>query len=414
MCSGDGPGGPGRVVLGLGGTVDVELVWDADALGAVADELGVRVEDADPGLPVVDERSLVAVLLGFLRTGQGGERFAASSDLIRAFASRFEHRVTLGGTNIRAAIAMDVLGVASTVHVVSIDATMRRLLPARCAEIHVTESEALDPHLIVQFPAGAAVRVGGETVVAPHPNRVILANDPPNRELVLAPGLRDAVRGAEVVLLSTLNVIQEPEVLAARLTELAEIVTGLPEDAVVLWEDAGYHRPELRAVVTDVMVGLSDVYSLNEDEMAAFLGRPVDLLDAGDLLAGLEELSAVVPARTLVVHSACWALAVGERAGGLRGALRGGIAMAGARYLRGDGVTRGDYDAMLTRTPRPDSLALAATLESARADLVCEAAYRLDVDVPTTIGLGDTFVGGFVAALVSGPRSPVVPMPRGQ
>ncbi|PWD50110.1 hypothetical protein C8046_04925 [Serinibacter arcticus] len=395
-----------RIVLGLGGTVDVEVVWDAQALGAAARELGVGVGDLDAHREIVDERSLLAVLLALVAAGRGGERFAASSDLVRAFATRFTSVVTLGGTNIRAALAMAVLDVPATIHMVDVDATVRRLVPPGSVLLHTGVSEALDPHLIVQFPAGARVELTDGVVVAPHANRFIVTNDPPNRLLTLAPGLADAVERADVVMLSTLNAIQEREILAERLVELERVVTHRRADALVLWEEAAYHVPHVRDEVSAVLAAIADVYSMNEDELEAFVGRGVDLLDADDVSAALDELAAVVPARTLVVHASCWALAVGERAHELRAALRGGITMASTRYVHGDAMTRADHDATAALVPRADAVELARALERRRSDVAVEAGHRFDVDHPTTIGLGDSFIGGFVAALALAPAGP--------
>lgn len=389
-----------RVVLGLGGTVDFELEWDAAALGRLARELGIGVDDLDPRPPITDERSLLTVVLGHLAEGTGGEHFAASSDTVRRFAARFDHRVTLGGTNIRAAIAMALLDVPATVHVVEVDETMDRLLPPGTAVLSSGTSPALDPHLVVQYPAGARVRLTDAEIVAPHPNRVIVTNDPPNRLLTLAPGLGEAVRRAEVVMLSTLNAIQEPDVLAERLTQLEEVMTQAEPGTLVLWEEAGYHLDGVRDAVKDTVVRLADVYSMNEDELALFIGRGVDLLDPEDVAAALDELAVVVPAPTLVLHTKHWALARGARAPWLRAALRGGIAAATARYVHGDATTAGDLAGVGRFLPDAASAAFATALESRRADVVCEPGYRPDVARPTTIGLGDTFVGGFVAALV--------------
>lgn len=396
--------GPERIVLGLGGTVDLEVEWDADLLGALARELRVGLADLDVHAPIVDERSLVVVLLALLATGRGGERFAASSDLVRAFGRRFTCRTTLGGTNIRAALAMAVLGVPATIHLVDVDDTVRALVPPGSALLHTGESAALDPHLIVQYPQGARIELHDGVVVAPQPNRFIVTNDPPNRLLTLAPGLGDAVERADVVMLSTLNAIQEPEVLTQRLAELVALGRRARPGTTVLWEEAAYHVPHVRDEVSAVLVELADVYSMNEDELEAFIGREVDLLDPADLSGALTELAAAVPARTLVVHSKYWALAAGERAHDLRAALRGGITMAATRYVHGDAMTRADHNATAALTPRADALELARALEALRPDVAVEAGHRLDVDHPTTIGLGDSFIGGFVAALADGRR----------
>ena len=83
-----------------------------------------------------------------------------------------------------------------------------------------------------------------------------------------------------------------------------------------------------------------------------------------------------------------------------REALKGGITMASARYRFGDGFTRADYDTMAFERRNPAGAAVAVELQKTAPNLVCLPALQLDDPYPTTIGLGDSFVGGFIAALV--------------
>lgn len=393
-----------RFVLGMGGTVDYEIRWDPAVLERLAAEQRVGPEDLDLHAPVGSVRDLVRSVLAFVRDGVGGERFVASSAIVEAVAARFDKAVTLGGTCVRAAIAMDALGVPSTVHLVSIDDTVRRLLPASVDVVSSAEQDSLDPHLIVQYPAGTRVRLrgaDGETeLVAPHPNRIIYANDPPHRELRLAADLPEALGGADVFLVSSFNVIQDRRTLDDRLARLQDAMRALPPGALVVFEDAGYHVPALSLRVRDEMARSVDVYSLNEDELQAYLRRSVDLDDPRDVALAVGELHALVPAPTLVVHTRSWALAVGERAETFRPSLVGGITMASTRYRLGDGFTADDYARTGTLAPSVTGVAVAGGLAELLPGAVVVPALDLtDVAAPTTIGLGDAFVGGFLAAL---------------
>lgn len=388
------------LVLGLGGTVDYEIAWDPAVLEALVGEYGITRAELSSTLPVDSERDLVVTLLAFLERGAGGERFVASSGIVEQFAARFSKEITLGGTPVRAAIAMEVIGVPATVHLVSIDDHVRRLLPASTAYLCSADHDTLDPHLIVQFPRGTRVRAGDVDITAPHPNRLIYANDPPNRELVLSEDLGRALTGASVFLVSGFNVIQDPDLLAKRLFELKEHLRQLPPAAVVLYEDSGFHVPALNRLVREELVDAVDVWSLNEDELQGYLGRDVDLLDVADVARALDDVHALIPASTLVVHTKHWSLARGAGAADWTAALQGGITMASTRYLHGDGFTADDHarTGLLPRQPAGERLARG--LEAELGVLVrCVPAFVLETDTPTTIGLGDVFVGGFVAAL---------------
>jgi len=391
-----------RLVLGLAGTVDYEVDWDARVLEDLVRRHCIRRDELTLDRAIGSERDLVATIVAFVAAGAGGERFVASSAIVEEFAARFTKRITLGGTPVRAALAMRALGVTSHLHLVSIDDHVRRLLPEGCTYTCSATEDTTDPHLIVQFPAGATIRAGDLDVTAPHPNRLIFANDPPARELVISRDLGDALVDAEVFLISGFNVIQEMGVLDRRLEDLKHHLRSLAPSAVVFYEDAGFHAPGLNRRVHEVLCHVVDVHSMNEDEMQAYLGRSVDLLDPDQVEGALVELSAWLGEPTLVVHTKYWALALGPAAAVWGPALQGGITMATTRYVHGDHFTESDYRAAARLPRHPAGVEMAAALSARLGDRVCcVPASRVAAPHPTTIGLGDTFVGGFIAALSS-------------
>jgi len=395
-----------RLVLGLAGTVDYEVVWDAGALEELVRRHGIRRDELTLDRPIDTERDLVATIVAFVAAGGGGERFVACSAIVEEFAARFTRRITLGGTPVRAALAMRALGVTSHLHLVSIDDHVRRLLPEDCTYTCSASEDTTDPHLIVQFPAGARLRAGDIDVTAPHPNRLIFANDPPARDLLISADLGDALVDADVLLLSGFNVIQDFDVLDRRLHDLLRHLRSLPSRAVVYYEDAGFHAPGLNRHVHETLRDVAGVHGMNEDEMQAYLGRPVDLLDPDQVEAALVELSSWLAGPTLVVHTKYWATAFGPAAETWRPALQGGITMATTRYQHGDHFTETDYRAAARLPKHPAGVEMAVALSDRLGyQVCCVPAFRVDVPHPTTIGLGDTFVGGFIAALK--PSTPV-------
>jgi sugar/nucleoside kinase (ribokinase family) len=402
MADRDFEDGPGRVVLGLGGTVDYEVVWDGDVLGNLVAQYGISIDELDEEGPVHSERALMLSLLRLMRGGDGGERFAASSDIIERFAARMATRVTLGGTCVRAAIAMSTVGVPSTLHLVSMNDATRRLLPPGVEWISSANDDSTHPHLIIQYPRGARVRVGDSEVVAPRANRLIFANDPPHRELVLSDDLEAALTGAEVVLLSSLNVIQDPSVLEARLGRLHEVARSLPDDALVMFEDASYHIPAFAARVREMMARVVDVYSCNEDEFQGHLGREVDLEDPAEVAEAVEDFATMLRTGTVVVHTTHWALAFGSAAARYEHALWGGAALAATRYRLGDNFRAAQVAETMALPPQAAGVEVArGVIARLSPAVVCVPSYDAETDAPTTIGLGDTFVGGFLAALAA-------------
>jgi ADP-dependent phosphofructokinase/glucokinase len=389
-----------RVVLGLGGCVDYELTLTADVLEELVAKYGVGAAELTSPATVTSERDLVVSILSYVARGGGGEHFVASAPALETFAGRFPHRLTLGGTSVRAGILMSRLGVPSTLHLVSVNDTVRRLLPPDTAYIASGAEDTFYPHLIVQYDQGLRVRAGDLDVTAPFPNRLIYVNDPANCAMLLTDDLGDRLGAAQVFLISGFNAMRDQDELDERLGALREHMRRLSPAAVTYFEDAAYHEPAFSRRVRDMLLDEIDVYGLNEDEMQSYLGRPVDLLSAREVADALEDVHTLIPAPLLVLHTKYWAAAIGERAEEYADALHTGIVMAATRYRHGDNFTCDDVDRLRRQPRRPESVAFASALRERTGDTVhCVAAFALDVENPTTVGLGDTFVGGFLAAV---------------
>ncbi|MFJ2550826.1 ADP-dependent glucokinase/phosphofructokinase [Microbacterium sp. NPDC087591] len=387
-----------QLVLGLGGTVDYELRWDSAVFDRLAFEHRVRRHELTASAPIVDERSLLVAVLALVAAGTGAERFVASSEVVEAFSSHFEYAVTLGGTGVRAGLVLDSLGIPSVQHLVSIDDNVRRLLPPGVSFVSSATEDTLDPHLIVQYPVGARVRLLDGDIISPSANRLIFANDPPNREMRLAPALGEVLGTAGVFLVSGFNTMQDHALLAQRLDELQQAMRALPADALVYYEDAGFYTRAFSETVRAQLLARIDVYGMNEDELQEYLGRAVDLLDPVDVTSALAEIRAIIPVPALVVHTRYWALAVGPDAAEHRAALESAVRVSATRYRLGDGFTAADAVETEGMARHRGGAALVAAVERDVPDAVGVPAFSLDVETPTTIGLGDTFVGGFLAA----------------
>lgn len=391
-----------RVVLGLGDCVDYELTLTAGVLEQLVTGYGIGAAEVmtGPG-PVTGERDLVVSILRYVARGGGGEHFVASAAALETFADRFPHRATLGGTSVRAGLVMSRLGVPSTFHLVSIDDTVRRLLPREAEYISSAVADTFHPHLIVQYDRGLRVRAGDLDITAPFANRLIYVNDPANAAMLLADELGARLRAAEVFLISGFNAMRDKDELDARLVSLRSHMRQLPPGAVTYFEDAAYHEPAFSRRVREALLDVIDVYGLNEDELQSYLGHPIDLLSAREVADALTAVHALIPVPTLVLHTKYWAVAHGARAAEYADALDTGTALAATRYAYGDHFTDDDVDRVRRRPRRPESVEFAAALAHQLGDHVrCAPAFALDVAHPTTVGLGDTFVGGFLAALV--------------
>ncbi|MEV6492287.1 ADP-dependent glucokinase/phosphofructokinase [Actinoplanes sp. NPDC051633] len=386
-----------RVVLGLGNCVDYELKLTSAVLSRLVTEYDIRAgELTSSPATVAGERDLVVSILSYVARGGGGEHFVASAPALSAFAHRFPHRTTLGGTAARAGIVLDRLGVPSTMHLVTVNDTVRRLLPASIEYVSSGVEDTFHPHLIVQYDRGLHIAVLG--ITAPFPNRLIYVNDPDNESMALTDDLGRLLSRAQIFLVSNFNAMRDKDLLDQRLAALREHMRRLPPSAVTYFEDAAYHEPAFSRRVREALLSHIDVYGLNEDELQSYLGHPVDLLSPPEVLEAITELRALIGVPILVLHTKYWAAAFG---GDYTDALDNGTVMAATRYAHGDDFTDAVVERMRRTPRRPESVAFAAALTSgAGTDTIsCVPGFALEVPDPTTVGLGDTFVGGFLAAI---------------
>lgn len=388
-----------RIALGFGNNVDYEIVWHAETLNKLVAEH--RIYDAELGRSkaINSERELVASILGYVKAGQGGEQFVADSGLIERFANRFQKKITLGGTPVRAAIAMSKLGHTAALHLVSMNDDVRRLLPLGCPWLCSNPRDSHYPHLIVQYDRDALIQANDIRIMAPAANRLIYHCNTDNVAMRLNRDFADLLTNARALLVSGFNAMQSEERLIARLETLCELLEKLPADAVVFCEDGGYYDARFRRRLQATLGSRIDVYSMNEDELQEQVGAPIALDDARTVLAALDWLHGRISAKTLVVHTRRWALAHGGGAQQYAVALRAGVTLATTRFCHGDGWKLADYRAMQARQPQPATARFAAAVNAHRSDACCVPVAAVEPRNATSIGLGDAFVGGFMTAL---------------
>jgi ADP-dependent phosphofructokinase/glucokinase len=386
------------IVLGLGDNIDYEIRWDSSIIEGMIREYGITDKELNIHSEIRTERELLVSILGFLKAGVGGERFVHDIAINEACALRFEKKITLGGTAVRAAIVMRKLGYTSAVHLVTMNAHVTRLLPPDCEILCSNDKVSSYPHLIVQFGPGTRVHANDIHIETKRANRIIYTNDEDNALMRLHPELASLLTDAKVFLICGFNAMNDEALLLDRLCFLE----GVLEKTVgtLFFEDACYHHPALSGVVRAHLVRYIDIYSLNEDELMAYVGHSVNLTDAESVLAALKELHTLIPVPVLVVHTRFWALAWGVEAGKYEKALLGGVTMATTRFRLGDDFTRADYEETSRLPLEEEGLIFAREIRKlAGSAVACVSSYLVTEKNVTTVGLGDTFVGGFLPAL---------------
>ncbi len=390
-----------KIALGFGNNIDYEILWNAEVLEDLITCYKIRADELNTSAAIHSERDLVISILGFMNTGGGGERFVSNLPVIERLASRFEKKITLGGTSVRAAIAMRKLGFTSALHLVTQNDHVRRLIPPDSPYVCSNSRDSSYPHLIVQFDKGAQVRAGDIDLRASGSNRLIYHCNTDNIAMKLNHDFVDMIAEAKVLLISGFNAMQSRSLLTSRLQTLLCMMESLPNDATVFYEDGGYYEPGNRRLINQLLGHRINVYSLNEDELQAHLNRKVAINNVRQVRAALTDLCRSIPASAIVVHTRHWALAHGNGASRYAAALRAGVIMGTTRFRYGDDFTLANYRDIEGRAPHPDNANFAAAINSAADDRAfCVPVPAVEQSNATTIGLGDAFVGGFLPALL--------------
>ncbi len=390
-----------KIALGLGDNTDYEIVWNSAVFEALIRRHDIRAAELAIDKPIASERDLVISILGFLRGGSGGERHVAASVIVEEFARNFAMKITLGGTSVRAAIAMHKLGYTSALHLVTINEHVRRLIPQDSPYVCSNTVDSSFPHLIVQFDKGTRVCAGDIDICSSRANRIIYHDDTDNVTMRLNEGFGDLITGAKVFLVSGFNAMRDEQLLIDRLASLQQIMVSLPRTAQVFFEDAGYYNPSFHKLIIATLAPRISIFSLNEDELQGHLGKTLNLLDASDVAAALADLRQLIAVPITVVHSMYWTLAYGDNAQAMASALKGGVTMATTRFRYGDDFTVENYREVENLPPNPDGAQFVTAIGDMLGSKVCAVPVaQVDQSNGTTIGLGDAFVGGFVPALI--------------
>lgn len=390
-----------RIALGFGNNIDYEIVWNTAVVEELIRQYNIRREEFDLNWPVNSERDLVISILSFLEMGCGGERFVSSSDIIEQFSQRFAKKITLGGTSVRAAIAMRKLGFTSALHLVTINDHVRRLIPQDSPYVCSNAHDSSYPHLIVQFDKDVRVKAGDVEIYTAQANRLIYHSDSDNITMKLNEDFAELITEAQVLLVSGFNAMQSEALLADRMASLLRMMKSLPADAAVFCEDAGYYEPRFSQIVYHTLAPKLTILSLNEDELQGHLNTRLNLLDAAQITEALAALQKRFPIPTIVVHTRHWALAYGRDAPSLSQALKAAVTLATTRFCYGDDFTLENYKTVEALPPRETSATFADALNRLPGSKICcVPVAHVEPAAATTVGLGDAFVGGFLPALL--------------
>jgi ADP-dependent phosphofructokinase/glucokinase len=388
------------IALGLGNNIDYEIKWNSNVIEGQIKNYGISIKELRPIEHIDTVRNLLISILYYMKNGTGMERYVESLQVITEFAGFFAKDITIGGTAPRAAIAMSKIGIPCSVHLVTVNDHVRKLMPREGAWYCSNSKDTLYPHLIVQYEKGTRVAAGDIDIFSPVSTRLIFVNDHDNKLMKLEPGFFDNARNARALLISGFNAMSDGSILQERLHELAEQLETIPQAVTVFYEDACFHNADFRRIVLANLASFLDIFSLNEDEMQGYLHEKIDLLDPPRMLDAVRALRAVITVPVLVIHTRYWALASGLDCVRYSEALKNGISMAATRFRLGDGFSKSDFLATHDLPPQGKGEVFAREINRlGEGEVCCLPCMEVEEKRVTTVGLGDAFVGGFLSTL---------------
>lgn len=391
-----------KIALGFGNNIDYEIVWNSTIIEDLILQYDIHNDELDINRVITCERDLIISILGFLQVASGGERFVSSSDIIEQFSQKCAKKITLGGTSVRAAIAMRKFGYTSALHLVTLNDYVRRLIPHDSPYVCSNVQDSSYSHLIVQFGKDTRIKASDIEITTCQANRLIYHCDTDNIIMNLNEDFTDLITDAKVLLVSGFNAMQSQTLLANRLESVLRMAERLPEDAVVFCEDAGFYEPNFSHFVYRALAKKMTVFSLNEDELQGYLNTKLNLLDVFQVKEALVEVQRLFPVPISVVHTKHWALAYGEGATGFSKAIKAAVTMATTRFCYGDDFTIEHYKAVEELAPSQEDAVFADDLNKLLCNKICcVPVAHAEPSVATTVGLGDAFVGGFLPALLT-------------
>lgn len=389
-------GSDGRIFCGLGNNIDYEIVWDSQTINELVSRYRITLQEARiQPVEICTMRDLVQSLLAFFVQGTGGERYTTGVDILLEFSKHFSYKTTLGGTGVRAALALEKMGIDTNIHLVSINNQTRSLLPARAEILCSSDRDSISPHLIVQFNRGDTLCIESEIIEAPSSDRIIYVHDQENMELQLTDNLKDVCIDAPAVLLSGFNAIQRQDILRTRLTQVINVIKELPKEVCVFYEDAAFHQHQFSWDVMKTLSSYVSVYSLNFDELQSYVKRSVDISSPQDVMEAISNIQSI--SSTIVLHTKFWALAFGKDAALYKRSLKAGVTLASARFSFGDSFGIDEYKQLFYGEVEPQGRAFVSSLQNMYPEVCAVAVPRVQKKIVTTIGLGDAFVGGFLS-----------------
>jgi ADP-dependent phosphofructokinase/glucokinase len=373
----------------------------ADATGRLTDEMlevikrRARRKHDSPVMPNYTLNSwddLLNAILWHFKQGSGSEHIISDVSILEVLKGLSTWKWAVGGTGLQAACAAAIGGTKAAVNLPSWSDEFQFLLQHVGLVALVKEQGFTPVHYVLDYTTETAS------------NRIILRGPDEFKTSIIAPSFMEHLQQShgryDWLLISGYNGVNTSEEVGPLLEESKQFLSSLGEHGPSVHLELGpIFTVEDQVNVIRELGPYVDSLGLNEDEMALLMNleQPVLSLSNETLLDLLRVAYDRFNVPNMIFHTHQFAACVTKRKmDGWKEALHNAIRFASSRAAEGRCCTPSEMDAWEKRLPLHPRGERLAQLVEGREDIVIVPSYK--AQAVSTVGLGDTFTAGLLAA----------------
>ena len=390
------------IILGFSCNVDYELILDESNYQKIFDNYDIDLSSLSELYEVNNKTDLLSIILYSMQNGKGGEYFVKDIEIINDFVNCLNYKVTLGGTAIRCAYALNLLNKNFFVHLSTYNDLIKKIIPQNFNYIFPNIEQNLYPHLIVQYPANLKLELKNNNITSKKSDRLIFVNDPINENIKINQDIFKNINRCKIFLFSGLNCIKNNEIVNKLLSMIKGNFHKIPKNSFSYYEDSNYHSNTIAKKVRNFFYNNTDFCGLNEDEFSEFTNSTDFKLDPYILLQELKDFKKHFKTKFIVLHTSKWSLIYGHNSKRFENCIISAVTLSTARMKYGDNLTKKtliQFRKEIVRHKDFNTEFCDYFKKVNNNNLFFHPSIELNLKKPTTVGLGDIFVGGFLASL---------------
>ena len=390
-----------EIILGFSSNIDYEINLDKSDFENLVNNSEIDLYNLKELVEVNSTSDLLSIILYSMENGKGGEYFVKDIKIINDFLSNFSYKATLGGTAIRCAYALSILNKEFIVHLSTFNYEVKKIMPDHFNYVFSNLNKKLYPHLIIQYPSNYDLQLK-KNISTNKPERLIFVNDPINENLRINKDIFKRINKCKIFLYSGLNCVKSCEYLDELFPIIQSNLNKMPQNSFSYYEDACYHSKKIAKKVRNYFFNNVDFCSLNEDEFSEFTNNTNFKIDPYVLLQDLKKFKNLYKSKFVVVHTSRWSLIYGQNSKRFSVCITSAVRLSAARMAYGDNLTKFDFNRFKNEISNQKSLKSEFSEYFKKVNdkmLFFHPSIEVKVKEPTTVGLGDFFVGGFLASL---------------